>query len=276
MQLLPVVKLEPCLAKGSHPDIMHLIMLLRHFDEWITKLLSLSEYEEHDSSLNGLQVDRSDPEIKKIAFAVDASMESFRRAAEAEANLIFVHHGLYWGSVLPIRDRLYSRIRFLMDNDIALYAVHLPLDSHSELGNNAQIARRLAMQDIEPFGTYRGMKIGFKGSLAKSARLEEITRKVCMADAAGSLPFGPSDIRSIGIISGDCPEGSREAIDQGLDLYITGESSHEIYHDCLEGGLNVLFVGHYQSEIWGIEALADFIKTDSDIQTTVLNVPTGW
>jgi dinuclear metal center YbgI/SA1388 family protein len=276
MQLPGAVKLNAKLAKGIHPTIMAHIMLLRNLDGWLSEQLNIEEYGNIDSSLNGLQVGRSAAEVGRLALAVDSSMESFRRAAEEKADALFVHHGLFWSEVLPIRDQLYRRVRFLMDHDIALFAAHLPLDSHPELGNNARIAAQLDLKKVQPFGIYKGVPIGFKGRLDKKTSLEDITQRVCKTEPIGSLPFGPEEIETVGIISGDCPDSAREAIEENLDLFITGESSHSIYHDCLEGGLNVLYMGHYQSEMWGIEALSRLIQSDTDIETTLLDVPTGW
>jgi dinuclear metal center YbgI/SA1388 family protein len=204
-------------------------------------------------------------------------MESFERAHSAGADLLFVHHGLFWGEASPIRGTLYRRIRFLLEKDMALYAVHLPLDAHPRLGNNAGIARELQLEEIEPFGEYKGVKIGFKGGFSESRKLEHVEHILCgdHGGCLGKLPFGPTDIRTVGIVSGGAPEVVGEAIATGLDLYITGDASHTIYHQSLEGGINVIFGGHYRTEVWGIRELAIHLEENFDIETQLLDIPTG-
>ena len=252
-------------------------MFLDELDALLQELLDLESYRDLDKSLNGLQVERSKREINRIAFAVDASMESFRRAVSEGADMLFVHHGLFWGSPVALKDALYLRIRFLMENDLALYAVHLPLDAHPELGNNAVMARCLKLQGIEPFGDYRGAKIGCKGRLSRPQSLERIEMTLLGGrDASlGRLPFGPDEIRSIGIVSGGDPGAVHQAIEEELDLFITGDCSHTIYHDALEAGINVLFGGHYRTEIWGISEVSRYLRQKQRLDTVVIDVPTG-
>lgn len=252
-------------------------MLLEELDTLLRQLLCTADFENFDTSLNGLQVDRSEREIARIAFAVDASMESFRRAVSGNADMLFVHHGLFWGSPVTLTDKLYQRIKFLIDYDLALYAVHLPLDAHPELGNNASIARHLNLASIEPFGEYRGIKIGFKGVLSKGLSLDQIETDLFGGrDASlGRLPFGPDEIQSIGIVSGGDSRAVHQAIQEDLDLFITGDASHSIYHDAMESGINVLFGGHYRTEIWGISEVSRHLRETSGLETLLIDVPTG-
>ena len=251
---------------------------MNDLDHYLRILLETDRFTLIDSALNGLQVDRADREIRKMAFAVDASLESFRRAAEYEADLLFVHHGLFWGKPAPLRGTLYSRIRHLLEHDLALYAVHLPLDAHPELGNNAGIAKCLQLEKVEAFGEYKGVKIGYQGTLPGPLGLEEIGERICgkRDTYLGILPYGPEQIRKIGIVSGGAPETVHQAIEEGLDLFITGDASHAIYHDCLEAGINVLFAGHYSTEIWGVRQLAERVRADNRLETCLLDIPTGF
>ena len=252
-------------------------MRLREFDRWMRDLLLIDSFTDIDSSRNGLQVDRVRQEIDRIAFAVDASLESFRRAAIAGADLLFVHHGLFWGEAGPICGGLFDRIRFLIEKDLGLYGVHLPLDSHPEHGNNAVLARMLGLEEVQPFGEYRGTKIGFKGRLPEPLQLEEIDRKLGSSESGESvvLPFGSNSIRTVGIVSGASPKSISEAVRDGLDLFLSGESSHMIYHDCFEAGINAIFAGHYKTETGGIGSLADYVGQGSDIETLRIEIPTG-
>jgi putative NIF3 family GTP cyclohydrolase 1 type 2 len=121
-------------------------------DSFFRGLLDIEGFKDTDSSLNGLQVDNDGLEFKKIAFAVDSGLEVFKRAAESGAGMLFVHHGLFWGEPLALTGGHRERIKFLFDNHLALYAVHLPLDQHPSLGNNAALAGLLGLMNLEPFG----------------------------------------------------------------------------------------------------------------------------
>jgi dinuclear metal center YbgI/SA1388 family protein len=238
-------------------------------------LLQIESFSEADSAYNGLQVDRTRQEIEKIAFAVDASMESFRRAVEVGADLLFVHHGLLWGEFGPMTGGFYCRIRFLMEKDLGLYAAHLPLDSHPELGNNAALANTLNLEKVEPFGVYKGIKIGCKGRFSEPLTIEEIDRMLGEGENSVILPFGPETISNVGIVSGRSPETVGEAAADGLDLFISGEPSHTIYHECLESGISAVFAGHYRTETGGVRNLAEHIGENTDLETVWIEIPTG-
>ena len=195
-----------------------------------------------------------------MACAVDVCLESIRRAVEWKADVLFVHHGLFWGKPVAFTGFQYRRIRELVSGDCALYAVHLPLDAHSTLGNNAGIARRLGLREVQPFGEHRGVKIGCRGELPEALSLERVASLCCGAHAPlGLLPFGPQAIRTVGIVSGGAPQDALQAIEEGLDLFISGEPSHTVYHACLEAGINALFGGHYLTEVWGVKSVGEWL-----------------
>jgi dinuclear metal center YbgI/SA1388 family protein len=252
-------------------------MNLRDFDRWARALLNIDAFKTADDSLNGIQVGDSGAPIKKAAFAVDACAETVARAREAGATLLFVHHGLFWGKAQPIDGSLRERIAALLKADMALYACHLPLDAQPELGNNAVLARMLGLQGLEPFASYHGMKIGFKGRLPKPLSLDEALAKVLPAgDAPRALyPFGPKEIRTVGVVSGGAAFDALQAIDEGLDLYVTGEPSHSIYHTVMEEGLNVIAAGHYATEVHGVKAVAERAAFELGLETAFIDYPTG-
>ena len=247
------------------------------FDRFIKNILAIEDLEGTDPSLNGVQVGDLNKEIKKVALAVDASIESFRRAFEQKADLLFVHHGLLWSKQKRITGNLYHRIQTLITTGLVLYAVHLPLDMHPELGNNIGIAKQLGLKKITPFGVYKGVKIGYKGILSEPASLDTIKEKLFIKNGSslGILPFGPEKINSIGIVSGGDPKSGLQAIEEGLDLFITGDASHELYHECLEGKINVIFAGHYATEVWGVRQMAEKIKKSTDCEVVLIDIPTG-
>jgi dinuclear metal center YbgI/SA1388 family protein len=252
-------------------------MNLSELDSYFRELLGIDEFAREDSSQNGIQIACSEKPVKRIAFAVDAALETVKRAAEWNADVLFVHHGLLWGKSLALTGVHYGRVKTFLENDIALYAVHLPLDQHEELGNNAVMVKKLGLDDPEPFGEYHGKLIGWKGRLPEPATVEQVGRTLfgAGADMLGTLPFGPERVETVGIISGGAPWDVLQAIDQDLDLYITGDASHSVYHHCLEGGINVLFAGHYQTEVWGVMAVADHCRANLDVETCFIDLPTG-
>ena len=252
-------------------------MQLTELDVLLTETLDITDFSRIDASLNGLQVERADAEVKRIACAVDACMETFVRAAAWKADVLIVHHGLFWGPSLAVRRSHYARIRFLMEHDIALYAVHLPLDTHASLGNNAGIARKLELDDVTPFGEYKGVRIGMKGRLPVNLSMDEVISKLefdrdtCTA----ILPFGCNTVSTVGIVSGGGTHEIDQAVDERLDLYITGDASHTMYHYCLEESINLLCGGHYQTETFGVRSVADFLERETDLESTFIDVPTG-
>ena len=253
------------------------LMRLQEFDTLIRQALDLDGFAGTDVALNGLQVANQKDRVQKTAFAVDACLESIRRAAEWGADLLFVHHGLFWGKPLAVTGGHYQRLRTLIQADLALYAVHLPLDMHPELGNNAGLAKQIGLQHPEPFGDYRGMKIGFKGTMPEAMRLEQVVR-ICGGGTEQGitvLPFGPEDIATVGIVSGGAADEAYQAIEERLDLFITGDADHTIYHHCLEGGINVIFGGHYLTETSGVTQVAERLKSETDLQTRFFDIPTG-
>lgn len=252
-------------------------MRVREIDEYFRSILEIDALASVDSSLNGVQVGELGAGVRRVAFAVDAALETIRRASAWEADVLFVHHGLFWGRDQPVTGSHFARLKLLLDSGIALYAVHLPLDKHPELGNNAQMAQALSLGDTEPFGDYRGVRIGVRGTLSTPTDTERIVETLFgSSDAALSiLPFGPLQNREVAIVSGGAPYEVDQAIEAGLDVYITGDASHTIYHRCLEAGITVVFGGHYQTETWGPRAMMERLGRDTGLETTFIEVPTG-
>ena len=252
-------------------------MDIKELVSWFDNLLKPEDFMRTDVSLNGLQVGRREQEIARVVFAVDACMESFQRAVHAEADVLFVHHGLFWGTPIPLTDAHYERISYLMKHDLALYASHLPLDAHPEVGNNAGMADKLNLGNRMPFGEYHGSMIGVKGELPEDFPLDDLIDILGLRDepSLSILPFGKKKIKRVGIISGGAPTEVLQALDEGLDLYITGEASHQTYHTCLEGGINVIAGGHYNTEVYGPKLVAEKLSAETGIHTQFIDFPTG-
>jgi dinuclear metal center YbgI/SA1388 family protein len=252
-------------------------MTTAKLDAYFRSLLDLDGFAPVDNSLNGLQVDNDGAEIAKIAFAVDANLETFNRAVNAGAGLLFVHHGLFWGRPLRVAGVHRERLRFLLDHNLALYAAHLPLDQHPTLGNNAGLAELLGIGPLEPFGEYHGRKIGFKGRLAAPLTIEEAVRRISFKGRPplGVYPFGKRENLSCAVVSGGAAQQALQAIEEGVDLYVTGEASHEIYHEALEGRLNMIAGGHYSTEVWGVRRLMENCANSLSLETEFIDAPTG-
>jgi dinuclear metal center YbgI/SA1388 family protein len=230
-----------------------------------------------DSSMNGLQVDNDGGEIGKIAFAVDASLESFKLAASRGAGLLFVHHGLFWGVPLGVLGNHRARLKYLLDHNLALYAVHLPLDQNPWLGNNAALAELLGLKEQEPFGLYHGRKIGYKGVLDPPLGIEEAAKRIGFMGRPplGVFPFGRDLNRTCAVISGGASREALQAIEEGADLYITGEASHSVYLEAQEAGLNMVAGGHYSTEVWGVRRVMERCMTELSVEGEFLDIPTG-
>jgi dinuclear metal center YbgI/SA1388 family protein len=249
----------------------------RKLDAYFRSLLDIEGFAGIDDSQNGLQVDNDGSEVSKIAFAVDANLETFKRAAACGAGLLFVHHGLFWGRPLQVTGNHRGRLKFLLDHNIALYAVHLPLDKHPQAGNNAALAALLGLKDLEPFGLYHGVKIGYKGVLDPPIPVEEAVKRISFSGRPplGVFPFGPDLNRTCAVISGGAPREALQAIEEGLDLYITGEAGHSVYHELQEARLNMIAGGHHSTEVWGVRRVMEHCAEELSVEGEFIDVPTG-
>lgn len=250
------------------------IMKLKEITNYLDKYLDIDAF--HDDSANGLQVANSGS-VKKIGLAVDACHEAIRKAGNVQCGLLIVHHGLFWGKQELVIDNHFQRIRALIMADIALYAVHLPLDGHAEVGHNIQIAKKIGLSDIEPFAQYYGRPIGMKGKVKTPKSCSEIASDLekAIGHCRGLLAFGPEQIHSIGVVSGSATDTTlfKELKVQGVDLFVTGESKHGAYYLAQEFGLNVFYGGHYTTETFGMKALGEHLEKQLDIPTEFIDAP---
>ena len=244
-------------------------------DAFIRSFLDIEGFISSDNSLNGIQVDNDGSPVRKIAFGVDASLEAFEHAAAVNAGMLFVHHGLFWGAPERISAGLRQRVKFLLDNNICLYAVHLPLDQHPQFGNNACIAQLLGLENTAPFGGKK--KIGYMGTFPKPVTTEEAVKKISFMGRppVGVFPFGKKENLSAAVMSGGAADNARNAIEAGVDLFVTGESSHSVYHDCMEAKINMIAGGHYSTETWGVQAVMRHCIAELQIEAEFLDLPTG-
>lgn len=225
-------------------------------------------------ALNGLQVESSGA-VRRIAAAVDACQATITAAAEGSADLLLVHHGLFWAGLEPLTGRTYRRVAALLHHGIALYSAHLPLDRHPVVGNNALLARKLGMEPRGEFGEYLGAPLGAWGERdVGRAALRDQLRSV-LGSEVKVLPGGPERCRRIGVITGAAGGYVRQAQDAGLDTLVTGEAHHWTYFDAEECGMNVLLAGHYATETLGVQALAAHVSERFQLPWSFLDHPTG-
>jgi dinuclear metal center YbgI/SA1388 family protein len=247
-----------------------LMELVRYLDEY----LQVGGIADGPNALNGLQVANSGT-VRRVAAAVDASERTVSEAVQRGCDLLLVHHGLFWDGNQPVTGRRYRRIRPLVQHDVAVYSAHLPLDVHPEVGNNAVLARELGIDVQGRFGEYRGLELGWWGTLelrreALAARLDDLLgRRVHM------MPFGPEIIRRVGVITGGGGSMIGDAVAAGLDAFVTGEGSHHTHFDAEEGGINVYYGGHYATEIWGVKALAALLEDRFGVPWEFIDHPTN-
>ncbi len=225
-----------------------------------------------DASRNSLQV-AGTPRVGKVVFGVSASLELFRKAKAAGADLVVVHHGLLWGQEQPITGLFRDRVAFLLKNDINLAAYHLPLDMHAVVGHNACLMRALKAERLQPFGDYHGTLIGFSGRImpALLESVASVLETYCGAKAQ-TLAFGPKQIETVAVVSGGAYSLLPQAIKQKLDLYVTGVLDEPAQEWCREGHINCLALGHYNSEKPGVLALMDTLSKRFDVQTEFIDV----
>jgi dinuclear metal center YbgI/SA1388 family protein len=224
-----------------------------------------------DYSPNGLQVPGPE-DVTTVATGVTASVELFERAAAEEAQLVLVHHGLFWRGMPQHVDRsMYRRLRPLFLNDIALAAYHLPLDAHPEVGNNALIARALGADEVERFGDI-GFTARFAGEGIEAtelvARVEEVTQRAPL-----HLAHGPARVRAIGIVSGGAASYLADSIAAGHDAFLTGEPAERVLALSREAGIHFLAAGHYATETFGVKALGDRLSERFGIRHVFLDDP---
>ena len=240
--------------------------------------LRTEAYADIDASANGLQIGPEHATVDRAAFAVDAAAATIAEAADRGVDLLVTHHGLVWGGLDRVTGREYDAVAALVENDIALYVSHLPLDGHSSLGNAAGLADYLELGEQEAFGTMGPVTIGRQGRAIDAYSVDELRARLSELDTGGQEPqvlaFGPDEIEDIAIVTGSGVDWLDEAVAAGADALITGEGKQQVYHEAREAGVNVVLAGHYATETFGVERLADLVA-EWGVETTTLSHPTG-
>ncbi len=248
-------------------------MQLAELTNYLDLYLRIGEYE--DRSNNGLQV-QGPPEVTRVAFAVDACLASFQAAVREDAQLLIAHHGLFWSQHIQVTGTHYERLMALLCGGCGLYAAHIPLDAHPEVGNNIQLARLAGLRDITPWGNHHGDVIGFVGDLAQPLTLDELNERLEAVIGKGNrVQSGGKPVRRVAVLSGFGVDHAGQAAEAGADTLITGETSHTWYHPVNEQGLNVIYGGHYNTETVGLKALSQKLVEEFHLDTVFIDLPTG-
>jgi dinuclear metal center YbgI/SA1388 family protein len=228
-----------------------------------------------DYGPNGLQVEGRRP-VRKVVTGVSSCLELFERAREANADAVFVHHGLFWdGMPRQLTGWMARRVAAVIEPGMHLVAYHLPLDRHAELGNNILAARGLHLYSIEPFAQYEGRPIGFRGRYPEPLPVEELVARCEQLFGQAPLAFlsGPQEVSTVGIVSGGAQGEVHQAIAAGLDAYITGEASEWVMNIARDAGIHYLAAGHYATERLGIRALGEHLATRFGLEHEFIDVP---
>ncbi len=234
---------------------------------FFSKLLLPHEFT--DYCPNGLQIEGTE-RINKIAFTLSASAKSIEQAVEMGADTLVTHHGIFWKymETQTIRGPLAARIKPLIKNDVNLFAYHLPLDAHLEIGNAKCIANLLDMHKIAPFGDFKGSPTGIQGILRQPTKARVLAKNLKLLLGHNVVMASPNEnnyIEKLGIITGGANDGWKQASRSGLDAFLTGEISEHDWHNSQEAGIHMFAGGHYATEKFGIQALMNKTQEQLDI-----------
>jgi dinuclear metal center YbgI/SA1388 family protein len=246
-------------------------------------LLELVAYLDHlldarsgnDVCPNGLQVEGRQ-RVRKVVTGVSACHELFAAARERQADAVLVHHGIFWRGDSPVlRGVQYRRVAELVRGELSLLAYHLPLDRHSELGNNALAARALGLEELTPFGILDDEEWGFRGRFAEPVEMAVLARRCQELFGGEPLVFahGPDPVHTVGVVSGGAQRVLSQAIDAGLDLFLTGEVSEWVMNLAREAGIHFVAAGHYATERLGVQALGEHLADRFGIEVEFVDIP---
>lgn len=250
-------------------------MKLHTLVKTLDSLLCISEITDYSGAVNGLQIENSG-HITRLIAAVDACEWVISKAARVKGTLLLVHHGLFWQGVQPIAGSFYRKLKVALDGDLALYSSHLPLDFHSELGNNVLLARALGLTGVKPALSIKGELAGVMGK-TRAIHRDEFAQKISLA-VGGSVrlaPGGGEKIRTVLIVTGGAGSEVSAAAKLGVDAFVTGEGPHWSYTMAEEERVNLFYAGHYATETFGVKALASYLSKQTGLSWNFLDHPTG-
>ncbi|MBA3342121.1 MAG: Nif3-like dinuclear metal center hexameric protein [Gemmatimonadaceae bacterium] len=247
---------------------------------YLDNVLETASTPDFPGALNGLQL-ANQGSITRVAAAVDFSSQTIHDAIEQKADLLLVHHGMFWGGAKPIVGPSYERLKALLDNDIAVYSSHLPLDRHIRFGNNVQLAEQLGLIPSNGFAQYQGVAIGIQGK-SEIGTTELFQRARTFAQLHGgdaiTTRFPPDHVtRHWAMCTGAGASAItlQEAVVDRIDTIIVGEGPHWTAVEAGELGIVIIYAGHYATETLGVNALAQHLGDRFGLETTSIHAPTG-
>ncbi len=248
-------------------------MNLHDLSSYLDQYLRIAEIADYGPQ--GLQIETDNQDVKKIALAVDSAPAVIQAAADWGADMLLVHHGIFWGGPQKIAGPFGERVRTSMRTGVNLYAAHLPLDAHPEVGNNAVLADMFGLDNREWWGNFKGTPLGVIGDINPTL-LKDIVAKLDnkLGTKSRLLAHGANTVRKLAILSGGGAGMVEEVVALGADAYITGETSHSQYWLASDFGINVIFGGHYATETVGVQALGAHLNQKFDLETQFFDFPT--
>ena len=246
------------------------ILQLSHY---LDNLLDINSIKDSPNAVNGLQVQNTG-EIQKIGLAVDLCQATIDLAVEKNCNVMFVHHGMFWGGVQSIRGSYYDKLAAMFFANLGLYSAHIPLDMHPVLGNNRALADLIGLKHLEPFGEYGGENIGLKGRLSPQSA-DSLGQHLETKLGSAVKVIGNKEVQTVGLVTGGAADILRQAQEEKLDCYITGEGANNHFHEAIEGDCVLILAGHYATETGGVKAVGLHLEEKFNLQTEFLDYPTG-
>ncbi|MDA0765966.1 MAG: Nif3-like dinuclear metal center hexameric protein [Verrucomicrobia bacterium] len=248
--------------------------LLSDIVSYLDTELRVAEVPDYPGAVNGLQL-ASSGKVTRVAAAVDATLPVVTKAVEAGADLLVVHHGMFWNGVNPVTGAHFKKLKTAMEGGLAIYSAHIPLDVHPLLGNNVLLAEAVGVTDLRPFFTWKGIELGLKGEW--EGDLASLIAAVEGVLGSGVHVRGePGDAAGkVGIITGGAGSEVKAVAAAGVDTFLTGEGPHWSFTSAEELDLKVIYGGHYATETFGVRALAERLGQEFGLPWSFLDHPSG-
>lgn len=232
--------------------------------EYCDKRVNCTGISDYPGAYNGLQLENNGT-VNKIGAAVDAGQLPFEQAIAAHMDLLIVHHGMYWGSTIPLTGRKLHKIKTCLEGNLAVYSSHLPLDAHPEIGNNAIIAQKLGLKPISTCCEFEGTAIATIAEHTESRIALASNLKSLFPNTYNAIEFGSENPQRVVILSGSGRSALTEMSGLGIDTLITGELRQEHFNFAQEHQFNLYPCGHYATEVFGVQALAAEVAAHFDL-----------
>jgi dinuclear metal center YbgI/SA1388 family protein len=250
------------------------MLSLSEIVRYIDNYLHIREIEDWPNAVNGLEIENSG-RVTKIGAAVDVSTRVLTQAAKKSVDFLIVHHGLFWPGLRPVTGALRRQLKLALENDIALYGAHLPLDVHPKVGNNARLAGLLGLKATQPFLEEKGQLIGLKARISLPREQLAGRLRKALGGPIKTFNFGSKETNTIGIITGGGGSEIYRVAQENIDTFITGEAPHWAAVAAEELEMNLLLGGHYATETFGVKALANHLSRRYKIPWEFIDCPTG-